>query len=59
METMTVKEVIDALQKYPNDMEVWYSTKYALVPLSVRVLEEDHLVMDMSDEAKDLFKTEY
>ena len=54
METVTVEELITILEEYPNDMKVYYSTKYALVPFNVRKVEK-YLILEMSDEVKYLF----
>ena len=55
METLTVSELIEVLEKYPKDMKVYYSTKYALVPFSVRRVEE-YLLLEMTTEVQELFK---
>ena len=60
LETVTVKELIGKLEEYPPDVKVYYSTKYALTPLSLRLVENDkYLIIEMSDDSKDLFHTEY
>ena len=47
MATITVEELIQELSKYPMEMEVYYSTKYALTPLEVKQLEGRCICIDM------------
>lgn len=47
METLTISELIEELSQYPEDMEVYYATKYALVPLEVKKFEERCIGIDM------------
>lgn len=51
----TVKDLLELLEEYEDGVRVFYSTRYALVPLSVKLIEDDILVFDMSDEAKKSF----
>ena len=47
METLTVKELMEELSQYPEDMEVYYATKYALTPLEVKQYEGRCIGIDM------------
>ena len=53
---VNVKDLLKVLGEYDGCVRVFYSTRYALVPLSVKLVEEDILVFDMSDEAKKSFE---
>lgn len=56
METVTVEELISILDKYPSDLKVFYSSVYALTPFNLRVFEDKYLIIEMSDEFRELIK---
>lgn len=47
MKTLTVRELIEELSQYPSDMEVYYTTRYALTPLEVKKFEDRCIGIDM------------
>ena len=54
---VTVDDLINELSKYPRDMEVYYATKYALVPCSVNELEDGRCIsIDIDDNEKSKYK---
>lgn len=59
METITVEELINLLEQYPLDLKVFYATRYALTPFSLRVFDEKYLIIEMSDEFKELISNDY
>lgn len=52
MKTYTVNELINELKKYPMDMEVYYTTKYALIPLEVVPIGDRCISIDMHRDEK-------
>ena len=47
MKSITVKDLIKELSEYPMDMEVYYVTRYALIPLELELFEDKYLGVDM------------
>lgn len=56
MKTTTVKELIKELSQYPGDMEVYYTTKYALTPLEVKRYSDRCIGIDMKASEKHKYK---
>ena len=54
--TFTINDLKKELDKYPKDMEVFYATKYALVPLEVKKLENRCIAIDMANTEKPKYK---
>ena len=54
METVTVGELIRILEEYPSTTKVYYSTRYALTPIQVRMIADEFVVVEMTDESKKL-----
>ena len=59
METVTVGELIKILEKYPSDLKVFYSTRYALTSFDLSVVNDKYLIFEMSDEFKELLSDDY
>ncbi|MBQ2652509.1 MAG: hypothetical protein IJF83_03050 [Methanobrevibacter sp.] len=56
LKTLTITELINELSQYPPDMEVYYATKYALVPLEVKEYEGRCVGIDMKTSEKHKYK---
>lgn len=56
MTIATVDDLIDELKKYPGDMEIYYATKYALVPCSVNNLSNRCISIDIDESEKSNYK---
>lgn len=54
--TLTIHELINELSTYPPEMEVYYATKYALVPLEVKKYENRCVGIDMKQTEKHKYK---
>ena len=53
---INVAGLIQELSKYPPEMEVYYSTKYALVPCTVKKLENRCIAIDMAETEKEKYR---
>lgn len=54
--TLTIKEVLNELSQYPQEMEVYYTTKYALVPLEIKKYGNRCIGIDMKASEKHKYK---
>ena len=52
----TVDDLIKELSQYPGDMEVYYATKYALVPCNVKKLDNPCISIDMLELEKNKYR---
>lgn len=53
---INIAGLIQELSKYPPEMEVYYATKYALVPCTVKKLDDRCVTIDMAEMEKDKYK---
>ena len=59
MKTKTVGELIKELKEYSDDTLIYYSTKYALTPFSIRYSSEgDCLIIEVIKEYSELLGNE-
>lgn len=56
-EILCVGDLIYELSKYPSDRKVFYTTRYALAKLDIKLLDS-YVVVDMTDECKEVLKFE-